>query len=128
MIYRDGDQALLRTCRILFDQAHWQELMLNLAKHVHTNGTRQTQSRDNAQILSLSYLISHLDKMATIFADDIFRCISMNEMFWISIRISLNFVPKGQSDNKSALVQEMACRLTGDKPLPEPMRTQFTDA
>ena len=28
---------------------------------------------------------------------------------------------------KSALLQAMACHQTGDKPLPEPMMTQFTD-
>ena len=31
-------------------------------------------------------------------------------------------------DNKPALAQVMVCRRTGDKPLPEPMMTQFTDA
>ena len=57
-----------------------------------------------------------------------FRYIFVNEKFCISIQISLKFVPKGQIDNKSALVQVMAWRQTGDKPLPEPMLTQFTDA
>ena len=42
--------------------------------------------------------------------------------------MSIKFVPKRQIDNKSALVQVMAWRLTGGKPLPEPMLTQFTDA
>ena len=31
-------------------------------------------------------------------------------------------------DNKAALVQEIAWRRTGDKPLPEPMLTQFIDS
>ena len=62
------------------------------------------------------------------FADDIFKCIFMNEKFCISIKISLKFVPKGQIDNKSALVQVMAWRQTGDKPLPEPILTLFTNA
>ena len=52
----------------------------------------------------------------------------MNEKSCISIRISLRFVPKGPIDNKSALVQVMACRRTGSKQLPEPMLAQFTDA
>ena len=52
----------------------------------------------------------------------------MNEKLCISIRISLKLVPKGPIDNKSALVQAMACRLTGDKPLPEPTLTQLADA
>ena len=40
---------------------------------------------------------------------------------------SYNFVPKGPTDNKSVLVLKMAWHWTGDKPLPEPMLTQFTD-
>ena len=44
------------------------------------------------------------------------------------IRISLKFVPKCAIDKESALVQVMAWRHTGDKPLPDPMLTQFTDA
>ena len=39
-------------------------------------------------------------------ADDIFKCI-FNESVWISITISLKFVPKGPIDCKSALVQVM---------------------
>ena len=80
------------------------------------------------------YELTHLplDKMAATFADDIFKHIFkhifLNENVKISIRISLKFVPKGPIDNKSALVQVMAWRRTGDKSLPDPMLTQFTDA
>ena len=52
----------------------------------------------------------------------------MNEQFCISIQISLKFVPKGPIDNIPALVQIMAWRRSGDKPLSELMLTQFTDA
>ena len=38
------------------------------------------------------------------FADDIFKCIYINEKFDISIRISLKFVPNGPFDNKLALL------------------------
>ena len=38
------------------------------------------------------------------FADDIFKCIFVNENACILIEISLNFVPKGSIDNKPALV------------------------
>ena len=69
-----------------------------------------------------------LDKMAVILADDIFKCISLNENDRIPIQISLKFVPRSLIDNKLALVQVMACRLLGAKPLPEPMLTQFPDA
>ena len=65
--------------------------------------------------------------MAATFADDIFKCIFMDEKFCMAIIISLKFFPKGPNDNKAALVQIMAWRRTGDKPLSEPMLTQFID-
>ena len=55
------------------------------------------------------------------FADDIFKCISLNENASIVIKISLKFVPKGPINNIPALVQIMAWRRPGDKPLSEPM-------
>ena len=66
--------------------------------------------------------------MAAISADDNFKCIFLNENDIITIRISLRFVAKIPIDNKPALVQIMAWRRAGDKPLPEPMLTPFTDA
>ena len=62
------------------------------------------------------------------FADDIFKRIFLNGNVRISIKFWLKFVPKSPIDNKSALVQVMACRLFGVKPLPEPMLIQFTNA
>ena len=53
-----------------------------------------------------------------IFADDIFKRIFFNENVWISITISLKFVP---INNIPELVQIMAWRRPGDKPLFEPM-------
>ena len=55
------------------------------------------------------------------FADDIFKCIFLNENVWISIKISLKFVPKGPINDIPTLVQIMALRRPGDKPLSEPM-------
>ena len=55
------------------------------------------------------------------FADDIFKRIFLNENVLISLKISLKFVPKGLINNIPALVQIMACRRPGDKPLSEPM-------
>ena len=55
------------------------------------------------------------------FADDTFKRIFFNEDVWISIKISLTFVPKGPIYNIPALVQVMAWRRPGDKPLSEPM-------
>ena len=60
-------------------------------------------------------LLTHLPlgKMAPILADDIFKSIFLNEKYRILIKISLKFVPRSPIDNK---------------PLPEPVVTQFTDA
>ena len=55
------------------------------------------------------------------FADDTFKRIFLNENVRISIKISLRFVPKGPINNIAALVQIMAWRRPGDKPLSEPM-------
>ena len=55
------------------------------------------------------------------FPDDIFKCIFLNENVWISIKVSLKFVPRGPINKILALVQIMAWRRPDDKPLPEPM-------
>ena len=55
------------------------------------------------------------------FADDIFKHIFVNENIWILIKKSLQFVPKGPNNNIRTLVQIMAWRHPGDKPLSEPM-------
>ena len=62
------------------------------------------------------------------FPDDMFKCIFMNEKSCILIRISMQFDLKGPINNKPPLVMVMAWRRPGDKPLPEPMLTKFTDA
>ena len=69
-----------------------------------------------------------LDKMAAILADDIFKCIFLHENDIIPMQMSLKFVPRSPIDNKPALIQVMAWRGIGDKPLPEPTMAQFTDA
>ena len=51
---------------------------------------------------------------------DIFECIFVNENVWIVIKISLKFVSKGPMNNIPVLVQIMAWRRPGDKPLSEP--------
>ena len=52
--------------------------------------------------------------------DGIFKCI-----LWRNSNFHRSLF---QIDNESALVQVMAWRRAGDKPLPEPMQTQFNDA
>ena len=59
--------------------------------------------------------------MAAIFQTTFLNCIFFYDIMWISIKISLKFVPKGLIDNILALVQIMAWCRPGDKPLAEPM-------
>ena len=59
-------------------------------------------------------------QIGRLFPGDILKWIFLNENVWISIKISLKFVPMGQINNIPALVQIMAWRRPGDKPLFEP--------
>ena len=54
------------------------------------------------------------NKMATIFQTTWLKYIFLIETLWISIEISLNFVPKGPTNNILALVQIMAWCWPGD--------------
>ena len=62
------------------------------------------------------------------FANNIFKCIFVNEKFYVLIPISLKFASKGSIGNESALVQVMVWRRTGNKPLPKTKLALFTDA
>ena len=55
------------------------------------------------------------------FPDDIFKRIFLNENVWISLKISVKFVPKVPINNIPELVQIMDWRRPGDKPLSEAM-------
>ena len=55
------------------------------------------------------------------FADNIFKFIFFHENAWILLKISLKFVPNVRINNIPALVQIMAWRRKGDKPLSEPV-------
>ena len=49
------------------------------------------------------------------------RTLQKHSLVWISIKISLKFVPKGSINNNPALVQTMAWHRSGNKSLSEPM-------
>ena len=55
------------------------------------------------------------------FADDILKCIFLNDNVWILLKIWLKLVPKVPMSNILAMVQIMAWRRSGDKQLSEPM-------
>ena len=71
----------------------------------------------NSYILTVNTLRSRQNGFR--FPDDIFKCIFWNENIGISIKISLKFVPNGLINNRPSLVQVMAWRRPGDKPLSE---------
>ena len=59
--------------------------------------------------------------MAAIFQTTFSNALALNENVSISLKISRKFVPKVQFNNIPALLQIMAWRRPGDKPLSEPM-------
>ena len=59
------------------------------------------------------------------YPDNIFKYIFLNENASISKNVSLKFVPMGPINNIPALVQIMAWRHSGAKPLSEPMKVSL---
>ena len=79
--------------------------------------TLQTKT-ENINTMSLKLSGCH-------FVDDNFKCILLNERFYILFQISMKFFPEGPIDNKSSLVQVKVWHQINDKPLLEPMMTRF---
>ena len=82
------------------------------------------QKSVHSQIQQPSISLTHWgrDKMAAVSQTTLSNAFSfLNENVRISIKISLKFVPKGPINNNPSLVQIMAWRRLGDKPLSEPM-------
>ena len=52
---------------------------------------------------------------------DFFKCIFLNNNVWISLKISLEFIPKFRIDNIPALIQIKVWHRPGDKSLSEKM-------
>ena len=61
------------------------------------------------------------------FANDIFKCISVDGNFSISDKIWLKYVTYGLIHNVPVPIQVMAWCCSGNKPLSEPTLTYFTD-
>ena len=96
-----------------------------------------TESPNKAPVMRTAVVVAHTYKQSwsphntlntlrprqdgRYFADDIFKCIFFNENGCILIKFSLKYVRKGSIDNNLPLVQIMAWRRSGDKPLSEPV-------
>ena len=131
-LHPDKNKLSQNDCAVLFSVLSQSQRLRSVSSHrchifrqVSTGGTQY----DFNAVSFLQYPLTHPpEQNGCHFADDIFKCIFVNEKFCILIPISLKSVPKGSIDNNSALVRVMAWRRTGDKKVSEPMLTQFIDA
>ena len=77
-------------------------------------------------ILCISLNTLRLRQNGRHFPEDIFKWILLIENVWISINISLQCVSIGPINNIPTLVQVMAWRRPGDKPLSEPTMVRLS--
>ena len=105
----------------------WVNMESHLVSHLSTIHNLQKHLTDGWYChYLLAYDANHLDTLklgqdGRYFGRRHIRCIFLNENIWITINISLKFVPKGQVNNIPALVQIMAWCRPSDKPLSEPL-------
>ena len=105
---------------------HHSKLQVLSCALCHLTGHAMLMELDCGVVILVQSLLSYFNTLrpnhnGCHIPHDIFKCIFVNENIWILIKISLKFVPKGQINNIPALVQIMAWRRPGDKPLSEPM-------
>ena len=85
----------------------------------------EEEEQVNLFFLEFMYITLGLRQNGHHFADDILKCIFLSENVWIFIKISLKFVPKGPINDIPVLVQIMAWRWPGNKPLYESMMVRL---
>ena len=123
-------------CKIsnITTQSSWNETQFGTYHQISNISHTKSQNLNvSCLILQLSFLNPLKQGVNTLrprkncrhFPDDIFKWIFLNENVLISINISLKFVPKGPITNIQTLVQVMAWRRPGDKPLSEPMMVRL---
>ena len=86
--------------------------------HCHTKANKLNTAVNLLYSDQLTFNILRPRQNCPHFADDIFKCIFLNEF---SFKISLKFVPKVQNENIPTLFQIMTWHCPGNKPLSEPM-------
>ena len=96
---------------------YWNAVYMNTCNKSSSKPQKQTMTIIHHYTSTGQYLLTHSSpkQNGCNFEEDIFKYIFLNENVWISINISLKFVPKGQINNDPAFVQIMACRRPGDK-------------
>ena len=91
------------------------------------NGDKKPESSSDKEVMLSVYQHIEAETKWPPFSRQYFQ-VQFIEWNWISMKIWLKFVPKGAINNIHALVQIMAWRWPGDKPLSESMMAKFTDA
>ena len=97
--------------------------ILRLTLLILLTNTGAINKKGPCLIPELTVLKTHWgrDKIDAISQTTFSSAFSWMKNVWISINISLKFVPKGPINHIPALCQIMAWRRPGDKPLSEPM-------
>ena len=121
----------LNQCRLIISTVLW-------------HSSKGNFTRDNSAINHWNYLENEVPKISFKFprgqwvnklrptkwpplCKQYFENYFLGKKIYISIKISLKFVPKGPIDIESALVQAVAFCLAGNKLLPELMSTRCLD-
>ena len=109
--------TIIQSGRLYYHYYHISLLLSHVCKHgLITHGMYTSNPYHCKMINTL-----RLRQNCRHFADDIFKCIFLNEKAWILLMMSLKFVPQVWINSIRALVQIMARHRPGDKPLSEPM-------
>ena len=112
----------LRLCSANHRPGHWSNLPCDWPSTAWASSEQETENRSMTWPQWLNTLRPRQNGRH--FPDDISNSIFLNEKVWL-IEISRKFVPKSPIDNIPALVQMMAWRRPGDKPLSEPMMARL---
>ena len=118
-VCRQHFQIHCRLCKLLYFDSIFTDISWRRPKQQWASFGSGNAWHRIGEVLTINTLRSRQNGRH--FADDMFKCIFLNENVWITIIISLKFVPKGLINNNPALFQIMAWHRPGDKPLSEPM-------
>ena len=123
----DGIKVIFRGSLFLYVIQYgniiWYNLKITLAT-LYNSFPEKVLSHNYDKKFSWWHACQHIEAETNghCFADNIFKCIFLNENAWISIQISLKFVPWGPINNIPTLVQIMDWQAwPGDKLLCKPM-------
>ena len=127
-VFLHGNLMLFSSLKVFWLKASW---FCSLIKVFwcwsRKNVCDERQEHSGVPCMSASFDTLGPEQHGRLFTDNFFKLIFLNEDYYISIHISLKFIPKDLIDNKWSFVYIMAwCRI-GNKPLPELMMPYFDD-